>query len=130
MFKEEIKRICKELNINQMEIKLAGRLTPLFIEVSNYCLYPVIATASSRPDFKPNPQEVAEIIELPLSHLLDPKNKKEEWQWLRGQSVLIPFYEFNGYQIWGATAMVLSELIDILNEKIEPARLASHKNQG
>ena len=120
----------EELNINQMEIKLAGRLTPLFIEVSNYCLQPVVATATSRPDFKPNPQEVAEIIELPLSHLLDPKNKKEEWQWLRGQSVLIPFFEFDGYQIWGATAMVLSELIDILNEKIEPARLASHKNQG
>lgn len=120
----------EELDINPGQIKLAGRLTPLFIEISNYCLQPVVATAGHRPDFKPNPQEVAEIIELPLSHLLDPLNKKEEWQWLRGRSVLIPYYEFNGYQIWGATAMVLSELIDILNEKIEPARLTSHKNPG
>ncbi len=120
----------EELNINPGKIKLDGRLTPLFIEISNYCLQPVVATAGQRPDFKPNPREVAEIIELPLSHLLDPINKKEEWQWLRGQSVLIPFYEFNGYQIWGATAMVLSELIDILNEKIEPARLANHKCPG
>jgi len=118
----------EELNINPGDIKLAGRLTPLYVEISNYCLQPVVATTTSRPDFRPNPQEVAEIIELPLSHLLDPKNKQEEWQWLRGQSVLIPFFEFNGYQIWGATAMVLSELIDILNEKIEPAGLASHKS--
>jgi len=88
----------------------------------------MVAITDLRPDFRPNPQEVTEIIELPLAHLLDSKNRKEEWQWLRGQTVLVPFFEFNGYRIWGATAMVLAELIDLLNEKEKPAGLADHRN--
>ncbi len=118
----------EELNINPREIRLAGRLTPLYIKTSNYCLYPVVATARTRPDFRPSPHEVAEIIELPLVHLLNSTNKKEEWQLLRGQSVRIPFFEFNGYKIWGATAMVLAELFDILSEEKGPTWLVSHKD--
>lgn len=87
----------------------------------------MVAITHLRPDFRPNPQEVTEIIELPLAHLLDSKNGKEEWQWLRADSAGA-FFEFNGYRIWGATAMVLAELIDLLNEKEKPAGLADHRN--
>mgnify|MGYP003539027122 FL=1 len=88
----------------------------------------MVAITDLRPDFRPNSQEVAEIIELPLAHLLNSKNRKEERQWRRGQTVLVPFFEFNCYKIWGATAMVLAELIDLLSEKEKPAGLADHRN--
>jgi 8-oxo-dGTP pyrophosphatase MutT (NUDIX family) len=123
-----IREAEEEINVDPARVKLVGRLTPLYIEISKYCLYPMVAITDLRPDFRPNPQEVTEIIELPLAHLLDSKNRKEEWQWLRGQTVLVPFFEFNGYRIWGATAMVLAELIDLLNEKEKPAGLADHRN--
>lgn len=123
-----IREAKEEINVDPARVKLVGRLTPFYIEISNYCLYPILATASLRPDFRPSPQEVAEIIELPLAHLLNSKNRREERQWLRGQTVLVPFFEFNGYKIWGATAMVLAELIDLLSEKEKPAGLADHRN--
>ncbi|MBP6059252.1 MAG: CoA pyrophosphatase [Candidatus Saccharicenans sp.] len=123
-----IREAEEEINVDPARVKLVGRLTPFYIEISNYCLYPMVAITDLRPDFRPNSQEVAEIIELPLAHLLNSKNRKEERQWRRGQTVLVPFFEFNGYKIWGATAMVLAELIDLLSEKEKPAGLADHRN--
>ncbi len=123
-----IREAEEEINVDPTRVKLVGRLTPFYIKISNYCLYPMVAITDLRPDFRPNPQEVAEIIELPLAHLLNSKNRKEERQWRRGQTVLVPFFEFNGYKIWGATAMVLAELIELLSEKEKPAGLADHRN--
>ncbi len=106
----------EELNVRPTEVRVLGELTPLYIPPSNYCIYPVVAAAEKRPDFRPSPREVAEVIEVPLGHLLDAKNlKKETWP-LRGLNVMVPFYSFQGHKIWGATAMVLSELLDLIAE--------------
>ncbi|OGD28261.1 MAG: coenzyme A pyrophosphatase [Candidatus Aminicenantes bacterium RBG_19FT_COMBO_59_29] len=104
----------EELNIMPAEVRVLGELTPLYIPPSNYCIYPVVAAAERRPDFRPSPHEVAEVIEAPLAHLLDMKNiKREKWP-LRGMIVTVPFYFFKGHKIWGATAMVLAELLDLI----------------
>jgi 8-oxo-dGTP pyrophosphatase MutT (NUDIX family) len=86
----------------------------LYIPPSNYCIYPVVAATERRPDFRPSPHEVAEVIEVPLDHVLDLRNiKKEKWP-LRGIEVTVPFYYYQGHKIWGATAMVLAELLDLV----------------
>jgi len=66
--------------------------------------------------FSPCPAEVAAVIEVPLSHLLDEINLKKERWLLRGRQALVPFYHFEHHKIWGATAMVLSELLDIIKQ--------------
>ena len=106
----------EEINVPPGSIQILGKLTPLYIPPSNYCIYPIVATANKRPDFKPSMHEVAEVIEVPLDHLLDPKNvRKEEWT-IRGVEVLVPFYLFKEQKIWGATAMVLAELVELLSQ--------------
>lgn len=104
----------EEINVSPGSIQILGELTPLYIPPSNYCIYPIVATANKRPDFKPSMHEVAEVIEVPLDHLLDSKNvRKEEWT-IREGEVLVPFYLFKEHKIWGATAMVLAELVELL----------------
>jgi 8-oxo-dGTP pyrophosphatase MutT (NUDIX family) len=104
----------EELNIAPAEVRVLGELTPLYIPPSNYCIYPVVAATERRPDFRPSPHEVAEVIEVPLDHVLDLRNiKKEKWP-LRGIEVTVPFYYYQGHKIWGATAMVLAELLDLV----------------
>jgi 8-oxo-dGTP pyrophosphatase MutT (NUDIX family) len=104
----------EEINIVPAEVRVLGELTPLYIPPSNYCVYPVVAVADRRPDFRPSPHEVAEVIEAPLAHLLDPNNiKREQWP-LRGITAMVPFFLFGEHKIWGATAMVLAELLDLL----------------
>jgi len=104
----------EEVGAGPAGVYIAGELTPLFIPPSNYCVTPVVGLSARRPEFVPFPDEVAEILEVPLAHLLDPASvKREKWILERGE-VSVPFYAFGRHKIWGATAMVLSEFLTLL----------------
>jgi 8-oxo-dGTP pyrophosphatase MutT (NUDIX family) len=107
----------EELNVAPSSVRILGELTPLYVPPSNYCIYPVVAAAESRPDFHPSPHEVAEVLEVPLDHLLDEKNIRQEVWPLRGLDVRVPFYVFQGHKIWGATAMIMAELLDLIRSR-------------
>lgn len=104
----------EELGIQPDSPRLLGALTPLYIPPSNTCIHPVVATLLQRPEFVRSPKEVEEVIEVPLAHLRDPINVHEEIWTLRGIPVRVPFFLFKGNKIWGATAMVLAELLELL----------------
>jgi 8-oxo-dGTP pyrophosphatase MutT (NUDIX family) len=104
----------EELEVDIDSIRILGMLTPLYIPPSNYCIYPVVALAESRPDFRPSHLEVAEVLEIPLDHLLSSQNVRSEMWNLRGTDVEVPFYAFGEHKIWGATAMVLAELVEMI----------------
>jgi 8-oxo-dGTP pyrophosphatase MutT (NUDIX family) len=112
----------EEIGIIPKSLRILGELTPLYIPPSNYCIYPVVAVAEGRPDFRPFPEEVEEVIEVPLDHLLDPDNIRREIWSVRGTDVSVPFFQFHGHKIWGATAMVLAELVELLRPTIPPNR--------
>ncbi len=104
----------EELGIDPAKIKTVGQLTPLYIPPSDYCIYPSVGISDQRPEYFPRIKEVAEVIEIPILHLLEDKNlRKEIWE-LNGKKVRVPFYEFEDHKIWGATAMVLAEFLDII----------------
>ena len=93
---------------------MLGELSPLYIPPSGFCIYPVVAYAAERPDFVPNPGEVAEVIEVPLAHLLDPATRGEEiWQ-IRGRGRACAVLRVGHHKVWGATAMVLCELLALI----------------
>ena len=104
----------EELKIDPDSVQILGMLTPLYIPPSNYCIYPVTGFAETRPNFQPAAQEVAEVLEVPVKHLLEPENTSKETWIIRGAEVEVPFYLFRGHKIWGATAMVLAELVEVL----------------
>ena len=107
---------CEELEVCPDTLEVLGRLSPLYIPPSGFLINPFVAVSPARPNFEPDPMEVAELIETPLSLLLDPATVKwEEWT-LRGTAVAVPFFHIYGHKVWGATAMVLSELVTMLQE--------------
>jgi len=106
----------EELGIRPESVRILGMLTPLYIPPSNHCIHPVVSSIPERPDFLPSPKEVAETIEVPVAHLLDVKNRVEEIWTIRGIAVSVPFYSFREHKIWGATAMVLSEFLELLRD--------------
>ena len=114
-FKEAALREAEEeLNIVPSSVRIIGELTPLYIPPSNYCVYPVVAVTDKQPDFQPSPEEVEEVIEVPLDHLQNPQNiRREVWQY-KGRDIEVPFFFFKGHKIWGATAMMLAELVELL----------------
>lgn len=109
-----LRETWEELRVYPDQVQIIGSLTPLYIPPSNYCIYPVLATTNWPLSFKPHPEEVAEIIEVPLSHLTNSRNIRRETWMISGQPVEVPFYSFEHHKIWGATAMVLAEFLEIL----------------
>lgn len=100
----------EELAIPIAGTEVLGVLTPLYIPPSDYRIYPVVAFRPCHPTFVPSPYEVAEVLEAPVSWLLsDDSLHVETWE-LRGMEVEVPFFDFEGHKVWGATAMVLAEL--------------------
>jgi len=108
-----LRETWEELGVHSDQIRIIGSLTPLYIPPSNFCIYPVVAAAGGTLSFKPHPEEVAEIIEVPLGHFLDARSLRRETWTIGGQPVDVPFYAFKGHKIWGATAMVLAEFLEI-----------------
>jgi 8-oxo-dGTP pyrophosphatase MutT (NUDIX family) len=104
----------EEVGVDPESVELIGRISDLYIPPSNFLVTPFIGITMHRPEFVPDPEEVAEIIEIPLKKLLDPKSRKTvKMKLFTGLSINAPCYEINGYRIWGATAMILSEMKEI-----------------
>lgn len=106
----------EELGIAADAVRIIGRLTPIYIAPSDFCVSPVMAAASRRPEFRSDGREVAEVIELPLDRLLDPAARRIETWDFGGTTRDVPFFAVGGHKIWGATAMVLSELATVWSE--------------
>ncbi|MEX2399371.1 MAG: CoA pyrophosphatase [Rhodothermales bacterium] len=101
----------EEVGLSPSDVEVLGEMTPLFIPPSNFCVYPYLGYALHRPALKPHDYEVERIVEIPLPDLLaDGAVRREPWT-LHDEEILIPFYDVGGLQIWGATAMMLSELV-------------------
>ncbi len=114
-----LRETCEELGVCHDGWELLGRLSPLYIPPSGFLINPFAAYTPARPTFEPDPIEVAELIETPLLLLLDPDTMVwEEWL-IRDQPTQVPFFHVYGHKVWGATAMVLSELISLLRDELE-----------
>lgn len=108
-----LRETWEELGVEPARLRIIGSLTPLYIARSNFFVHPVVAVSKEPLYFKPEEREVAEVIEVPLSHLADPRRVRRETHMIDGVPVEIPFYPFRGHKIWGATAMILAEFLEI-----------------
>jgi hypothetical protein len=78
---------------------------------------PVIGSTLQRPDFKPDPYEVDCLLEVPLDELQDVTRIGSKEIVVRDSiTIQAPFYDLQGHTVWGATAMIISELNAILSE--------------
>ncbi len=106
----------EEIGIFQDEIGILGGMPPLYIPTSHHDVYPTVGYCEALPRFRPNPQEVAEVFSFALDDLLHPRFKREERRMIRGCDVWTPYYAVCGHKVWGATAIMLSELEERLRQ--------------
>ena len=110
----------EEIGINKTSISIIGTITPLFVPVTGFMIYPFIGYSLNKLNPKPDPVEVATIFSVNISDLLNKENQTTEKRNIRGYDVQVPYFKLNDYQVWGATSMILSEfrdLIKFINEK-------------
>jgi 8-oxo-dGTP pyrophosphatase MutT (NUDIX family) len=109
-----LRESSEEIGIYTEEVNIISSLTPLFIPVSNTLVTPVVGWMEKPPDFRLQEEEVLFVIEADLSTLLEPGIIKTKPQIIRGEMFDIRYFSFEGHTIWGATAMLLHELLEII----------------
>lgn len=116
-FNTALRETEEEIGVDQNSVQIIGSLSEFFVAASNYMVLPVIGKIDHKPTFKAEPREVANIVTPPVSHLIDPDRLKEKEMNVRnGFKMHCPYYDLEGRTVWGATAMMLSELVEILKE--------------
>ncbi len=110
----------EEVGIVSSEVDILGALTPLYIPVSNFNVYPYVGFAKERPQYNLSHNEVSYTIEVPLSNLLHAERKTVTNVVSPARpdfAMKVNAYELeDGTIIWGATAMIISELEVLLEE--------------
>jgi 8-oxo-dGTP pyrophosphatase MutT (NUDIX family) len=109
-----LREAYEEIGVEQAKVLVIGTLTPLFIPVSNMIVTPVLGWINEKPHFKCQSEEVVFLIDAELEKLLDPSIVKSKPFEIRGEMLDVKYFEYNGSVIWGATAMILHELLTII----------------
>lgn len=115
LFHTACREAHEEIGIPCSEIELLGKISELYIPPSNFLVSPYIAFTDISPTFKGDPSEVESIIEIDLNSFLNSKTivEKEVYS-ANNKPIVAPCFYINGYIIWGATAMIISEFITII----------------
>jgi len=114
-----LREAFEEVGLPAAEVEVLGRLTPLPIPVSGHLLHPVVGVVGKRPTFSLAANEVERLIEAPLQYLRHPDTVKWEQrarQQPPGGLMDVPYFDVDGAHVWGATAMVLAELLALLED--------------
>ena len=108
----------EEIGLPTADIEVLGALTPLYIPVSNFQVYPFVGYLRHVPKFIPQETEVEEILEIPYSLFLDKGIRKLKDIRVRDNMTLkdVPYFALGDRVLWGATAMMMSELLEVLEE--------------
>jgi 8-oxo-dGTP pyrophosphatase MutT (NUDIX family) len=110
----------EETGVKPEKINVINTLTPLFIPVSNMIVTPVAAWSEQKPGFRHHPGEVVFLFMAELSRLLDPSILKSRQMEIHDENINVRYFDYEGNVIWGATAMMLHELLTIIRRgKIE-----------
>ena len=104
----------EEIGLASSDVEVLGSLSTLWVVVSNHVIRPFVGLARRRPDFQPAPREVARILEAPIHILRDPGRVASVERIRDGHIARYPYFDLEGLQVWGATAMILGELTALL----------------
>jgi len=116
MISTAIRETYEEIGIQLPESSILGSLTPLYISVSQINVFPYVAYVEPCCDFNTSIQEVVHLIETPIKVFLDETTKQSGIINVRGTEMKVPYFSIQEKQIWGATAMILAELIDCIKQ--------------
>lgn len=105
----------EEVGLDRNEIKLIGNLSNLYIPPSNFLVSPFVGIMDKKPLLKKDDREVEKIIEVPITYFLDESIKGRKMITPREfVSFETPYYDVEGHTVWGATAMMLSEMMELI----------------
>jgi 8-oxo-dGTP pyrophosphatase MutT (NUDIX family) len=110
-----IREAFEEVGVGANDFRLVNPLSKLYIPPSNFLVYPHAAIAEEKPMFKKDDYEVESVVEIPISFFLNPESRtKTKINIHKDYQYEVPAFIYDGKVIWGATAIIISELVELL----------------
>jgi len=106
----------EEIGLNRKDVKVIGQLDDMATAGTNYVITPIVGLIPCPYRFKVDEFETDEIIEVPIAALLDEKCMEEGTALVDGKAVDSYFYHYSNKVIWGATARILKQLLEIISD--------------
>ncbi len=104
----------EEMGIEEKDVQILGELDDVCTATSTFCVSPFVGLIPYPYKYQVNPAEIAEVLEVPLMALLNSPGFREELFERDGELFPVYYYEHNGHNIWGATARILKQLLELL----------------
>ena len=114
-----LRECAEEIGVMAEEIEVLGELDDAATQTSGYIISPFVVIIPWPYPFKVDQWETEEIIEIPISALLDKGCLRQETEIIDGEVVTSYFYHYQGRVIWGATAKILNQFLDIFAQVME-----------
>lgn len=112
--KTALRETWEEIGVTSEKIEVLGSLSELFVDVSGFLIQPFVGWLKEKPNFTLNPGEVEKVILFPLLKYKD-RLEETELETVSGK-LKVPCFHYEGEIIWGATAMILAEFFDAMEE--------------
>ncbi len=114
-----LRECVEEIGLMSDKAEVLGELDDVATMTSSYIISPFVAIIPWPYQFKVNQKETEEIVEVPISALLDGSCLRRESEIIDGRAVASYFYHYQGKVIWGATAKILNQFLDIFTQVIK-----------
>jgi 8-oxo-dGTP pyrophosphatase MutT (NUDIX family) len=114
LIRTALREAQEEIGIRVSDVTVLGQLTELFIPPSNFMVLPVVGCMNRKPEFYPDPHEVDAVFEVTLAELADDRIRTNRTLNVRGVPVDAPGFVIQDYYVWGATAMMMAELLEVV----------------
>lgn len=110
-----LRETYEEIGVSSEHVRIIGQLDDM-VTVSNFRVTPFVGVIqrSAECKYTISDDEVARVVEVPLSFLMEEENMELEVREHQGREVLVPAFSYNGHRIWGATARMLHQLIELV----------------
>lgn len=109
-----LRETFEEIGVSREQINILGRL-PYYDVLTGFRVTPFVGWIENQPLYRPDPGEVEEVFELPLDHILNPKNHKLHLKSINGRDRNYFSISYQDWYVWGATAGILVNLYKALN---------------
>lgn len=106
----------EEIGVPREQIEVLGNLSELFIIASNFKVLPTVGVVREKPKFIPDPIEVEDVLPMAINALNDYSIRKVKEMRFPPYTIFSPYFDVRGEVVWGATAMMLSELAELVRE--------------